>query len=90
MSQAAAPVANTARWGHFPHDADVGVRGFGTTPAEAFEQAAQALMAVVTDAKVKLQIPAKVSCEAPDLWLRKTPKGQESLQIFAPPAPSWA
>ena len=83
-------VASNTRWEHFPHDADVGVKGYVATPAEAFEQAAQALMAVVTDAKVKLQIPAKVSCEAPDLWLRKTPKGQESLQIFAPPAPSWA
>jgi len=38
-----------ARWEHFPHDADVGVRGYGTTKAEAFEQAALALCAVVTD-----------------------------------------
>jgi protein archease len=26
-----------ARWEHFPHDADAGVRGYGGTPAEAFE-----------------------------------------------------
>ena len=32
-----------AGWEHFPHDADIGIRGFGATPAEAFEQAAVAL-----------------------------------------------
>jgi SHS2 domain-containing protein len=69
MSQAAAPVANTTRWEHFPHDADVGVRGFGATPAEAFEQAAQALTAVVTHSDVEPRIPVEVSCEAPDLEL---------------------
>jgi len=37
------------RWEHFEHEADVGVRGFGATPAEAFEQAALALTAVITD-----------------------------------------
>ena len=35
------------RWEHFPHQADVGVRGFGATKAEAFAQAAVALTAVV-------------------------------------------
>ncbi len=28
------------RWEHFPHEADMGIRGFGATKAEAFEQAA--------------------------------------------------
>jgi tRNA nucleotidyltransferase (CCA-adding enzyme) len=36
-------------WEHFEHQADIGVRGFGNTPAEAFEQAALALSAVITD-----------------------------------------
>jgi len=36
-------------WEHFPHGADIGVRGFGETPARAFEQAALAMTAVVTD-----------------------------------------
>lgn len=36
------------RWEHFPHKADVGVRGFGATKAEAFAQAAVALTAVIT------------------------------------------
>lgn len=40
-----------AGWEHFEHMADIGVRGYGATPAEAFAQAAQALTAVVTDPK---------------------------------------
>jgi len=60
---------NKAGWEHFPHDADVGVRGFGATPAEAFEQAARALAAVVTDAEINAKASVKVSCKAPDLEL---------------------
>jgi len=56
-----------ARWEHFPHDADVGVKGFGATPAEAFEQAAQALTAVVTHADVRPTARVEVDCEGPDL-----------------------
>ena len=37
------------RWEHFPHVADIGVRGIGRSKAEAFVQAAVALTAVVTD-----------------------------------------
>jgi SHS2 domain-containing protein len=69
MSQSAATVANGPRWEHFPHDADVGVRGFGATPAEAFEKAAQALTAVVTHAEVEPKVPVEVRCEAPDVEL---------------------
>jgi len=58
-----------ARWENFPHDADVGVRGFGATPSEAFEQAAQALTAVVTHAEIEPKLKVEVSCEAPDLEL---------------------
>lgn len=36
------------RWEHFDHGADIGVRGYGPTPAAAFEQAALALTAVIT------------------------------------------
>jgi len=57
------------RWEHFPHDADVGVRGFGATPAEAFAQAALALTAVVTRVPVKPSTPVKVECIASDLEL---------------------
>lgn len=69
MSQSAASVASNARWEHFPHDADVGVRGFGATAAEAFEQAAQALTAVVTQTQVKPKVRVEVTCEAPDIEL---------------------
>ena len=55
-------------WEHFQHVADVGVRGFGASVAEAFEQAALALTAVVTDpADVQLKQSVAIQCEAPDL-----------------------
>ena len=69
MSQPAEPAADSTRWEHFPHDADVGVRGFGATPAEAFEHAAEAMTAVVTHAEIKPAVPVEVRCEAPDLEL---------------------
>jgi SHS2 domain-containing protein len=56
-------------WEHFAHDADVGVRGWGATAAEAFEQAACALTAVVTDAEIEPRTVVKVKCEAPDIEL---------------------
>ena len=68
MNQTVTAVSS-AGWEHFPHDADVGVRGFGVTPAEAFEQAAHALTEVVTHATVEAQLQVKVSCEAPDIEL---------------------
>ena len=39
---------NPVGWHHFEHGADVGVRGIGLTQAQAFEQAALALTATVT------------------------------------------
>lgn len=68
MDPTASPAATT-RWEHFPHGADVGVRGWGATPAEAFEQAALAMTATVTDAEVGPQESVKVQCEAPDIEL---------------------
>lgn len=68
MNQTATAVS-TARWEHFPHDADVGVRGIGASAAEAFEQAAHALTAVVTHAAVEPKIRVEVSCDAPDIEL---------------------
>ncbi|MBI5265094.1 MAG: archease [Bradyrhizobium sp.] len=56
-------------WEHFPHDADIGVRGWGATPAEAFEQAACALTAAVTQARVVPQSEVRLTCAAPDLEL---------------------
>ncbi|MEX2034758.1 MAG: archease, partial [Xanthobacteraceae bacterium] len=40
-----------------------------STPATAFEQAAHALTAVVTNAEVRSQLAVEVKCEAPDLEL---------------------
>ena len=56
-----------AHWEHFAHEADMGIRGFGATKAEAFEQVALALTAVVTDAAaVEPREAVSVACEAPD------------------------
>lgn len=56
-----------ARWEHFPHQADMGVRGVGPTPAAAFEQAALAMTAIVTDpAGVAPDEAVEIRCEAPD------------------------
>ncbi len=55
-------------WEHFEHDADIGIRGVASTQSEAFEQAALALTAVITD--VNLISPTEVieiECEAPDI-----------------------
>jgi SHS2 domain-containing protein len=52
----------------FEHDADIGVRGRGATPAEAFANAGRALTAVLTDpARVRETIAVDVACEASDL-----------------------
>jgi tRNA nucleotidyltransferase (CCA-adding enzyme) len=55
----------TDRWEHFPHDADVGIVGLGSTRGEAFRQAARALTAVVTDpAGVKPTEAVPIVCRA--------------------------
>jgi len=60
----------TSRWEHFPHQADIGVRGIGATPEQAFEQAALALTAVITDpADVAAKEMLELSCMAPDAEL---------------------
>ena len=57
----------TPNWEHFPHEADMGVRGIGPTKEAAFEGAALALTAVITDpAEVIPTQPVTVDCEAPD------------------------
>ncbi|MBI2320001.1 MAG: archease [Betaproteobacteria bacterium] len=56
-----------AAWEHYAHEADVGVRGFGATKGEAFEQAALAMTAVVADpAVVAPRERVTIRCEAPD------------------------
>jgi SHS2 domain-containing protein len=61
------PLMATTYWEHFPHEADMGVRGVGTTKSEAFEQAAFAMTAVVVDpADVAARELVTIECEAPD------------------------
>jgi tRNA nucleotidyltransferase (CCA-adding enzyme) len=54
-------------WEHFAHDADIGVRGIGPTRSAAFEQAALALTAAITDpAGIADKMAVEIRCEAPD------------------------
>ena len=55
------------RWEHFPHGADVGIRGYGATLEQAYEQAALALTGIVTDADIDDQNSVEVECDAPDV-----------------------
>ena len=54
-------------WEHFPHEADIGIRGIGPNKAAAFEQAALALTAVVTEPEgVRPLQDVSIQCMAPD------------------------
>lgn len=54
-----------AHWEHFFHEADIGVRGYGRTRAEAFEQAALALTGVLLDpAEVRPSETLQLRCDA--------------------------
>jgi len=58
---------SSAYWEHFPHQADMGIRGIGPTREAAFVQAALAMTAIVTDPeRVAADISVAISCEAPD------------------------
>lgn len=55
------------RWEHFPHGADVGVRGIGPSREAAFEQAALALTAALAElSAVEPRERVAIACEAPD------------------------
>lgn len=65
-------------WEHFPHGADIGIRGFGATPAAAFAEAARAMTAVVADpGLVEPRLTIHIACEASNLetllfdWLNR-------------------
>ena len=52
-----------ARWEHFEHQADMGVRGIGRDMTEAFAQAALAMTAIITDpACVQPEKAISVAC----------------------------
>lgn len=66
-SVVSATQAARKRWEHFYHQADIGIRGIGTSKEEAFEQGATALTAVITDVNsLEPENPVEVFCEAPD------------------------
>ncbi|WP_212523394.1 archease [Actibacterium sp. MT2.3-13A] len=58
---------NPADWTHFPHEGDVGVRGFGRDMAEAFENTARAMTAVVVPLDlIRRERVIPVTCRAAD------------------------
>ena len=60
-------ISAAARWQHFRHDSDIGIRGTGPSRAEAFEQAAMALTAVITDLRrVRASHTVEVRCRNAD------------------------
>jgi SHS2 domain-containing protein len=59
--------AKREHWEHFPHKADIGIRGAGATKERAFEQAAVALTAVITEPeKVAPEQKVEITCQADD------------------------
>ena len=62
--------AGAPHWEHFAHDADIGIRGVGGSPATAFEQGALALTAVISEpTSVMARESVSIHCSAPDLEL---------------------
>lgn len=60
----------TPHWEHFEHQADMGIRGFGNSAEQAFEQAALAMSAIITDLSlIEPQQEVTLSCEEVDLEL---------------------
>jgi tRNA nucleotidyltransferase (CCA-adding enzyme) len=60
----------TNMWDHFHHEADIGVLGRGSSREAAFEAAAVALTAVITELDtVRCRESVTIDCEAPDLEL---------------------
>jgi SHS2 domain-containing protein len=64
------PLTREPYWEHFPHGADIGIRGVAWTLEGAFEQAALALSAIVVDpASLEANEAVEFGCEAPDVEL---------------------
>jgi SHS2 domain-containing protein len=60
-------VAAAAGWELFTHDADMGLRGWGASREEAFQQAAVALTAIITEPQeVAARSRVDIHCQAPD------------------------
>jgi SHS2 domain-containing protein len=67
MTDVGQRVNSGGQWIHFSHGADIGVAGTGATREQAFEQAAVALTAVLTDpSAVAGRERVEIECAAPD------------------------
>lgn len=63
-------MVNVPYWEHFSHEADIGIRGVAGSIAVAFEQAALAMTAVITEINsVTGHDRVDIECEAPDTEL---------------------
>jgi SHS2 domain-containing protein len=61
------PGLSRGYWEHFPHEADVGIRGVGPTKSDAFVQAARALTAVIADLETIRPVESvAITCAAPN------------------------
>jgi len=59
---------NSPGWEHFEHDADIGIRGWGNTVTQAFEQCAVALSSVVSNIEtISAQESLTLACDAENL-----------------------
>lgn len=59
-----------AHWEHFSHEADMGLRGYGETQAQAFAQVALALTATVTELyRVAPLQRVEIECQCKDTEL---------------------
>ena len=57
-------------WEHYPHTADMGIRGFGDSVQEAFAAAALAMVAVIVEPKkIEQKREVEIACEQPELEL---------------------
>jgi SHS2 domain-containing protein len=51
----------------FEHEADIGIKGFGRTLGEAFENGARAMFSIMLDlARVEARDKVRIYCSAPD------------------------
>lgn len=51
------------RWEHFPHGADIGIRGIGGSLEQAFAQAARAMTAAMVNPDIiRAEIPVEIRC----------------------------
>jgi tRNA nucleotidyltransferase (CCA-adding enzyme) len=70
MQELQSSIQSETCWEHFSHVADIGVRGFGSSAAASFEQAALALTSVIADLEsIRPEQAIGVHCEAPNVEL---------------------